>query len=263
MPAKFLYEKSFASHPKSEFWSPMNEGLPENYALNSGKKFLFDCDKCNHTFKKDLKHINKSNRWCPYCTNQKLCDNIDCKDCFNKSFASHSKAQFWSDKNLLNPRQLFKKTNKKIIFNCNKCNHEFTAILSDITTKNTWCSFCSGRKLCDNVLNCTFCLDKTFYTNEKKIYWSDKNVLKPYQVYKSSSTKIWFDCNNCFKSFQSTLKHITNGSWCPNCKYKTEHKMTDILTKIYPNIIIQAKFDWCKNITFLPFDYVIGNVSWN
>ena len=262
MPTKLAYEKSFASHPKSQFWSPMNEGLPEDYSLNSHKKFIFDCDKCGHKFIRSLHDISGKNGWCSYCSksNKKVCNDNDCLHCYNNSFASHPKSQFWSNKNLLNPRQVLQKTHKKYIFNCDKCNHEFIAMLSDITNNGSWCHFCSGRKLCDNALNCTFCLNKTFYTNEKKIYWSDKNDLKPYQVYKSSSVKIWFDCNKCSKSFQSKISHITDGSWCPNCRYKTEHKMTDILTKLYPNIIIQAKFDWCKNITFLPFDYVIGNV---
>ncbi len=29
---------NFASHPKSKFWSSINEGKPEDYALNSHKK---------------------------------------------------------------------------------------------------------------------------------------------------------------------------------------------------------------------------------
>ena len=33
----------FNEHPKAQFWSKKNSLLPENVALNSHKKFLFDC----------------------------------------------------------------------------------------------------------------------------------------------------------------------------------------------------------------------------
>ena len=49
---------TFASHPKSKFWSTKNEGKPEDYALNSHKKFWFDCDKCGHDFEMILRNIN-------------------------------------------------------------------------------------------------------------------------------------------------------------------------------------------------------------
>ena len=34
------------------------------------------------------------------CTINKLCNDDKCKDCFNKSFASHAKADYYSNKNL-------------------------------------------------------------------------------------------------------------------------------------------------------------------
>ena len=48
---------TFASHPKSKFWSARNEGNPEDYALNSHKVCWFDCD-CGHPFKSSLLNIN-------------------------------------------------------------------------------------------------------------------------------------------------------------------------------------------------------------
>lgn len=34
-------------------------------------------------------------------------------------------------------------------------------------------------------------------------------------------------------------------------------KLTNSLQKIYPTIKIQGKYDWCKNIKHLPFDFVL------
>ena len=104
----------FNEHPKAQFWSKKNSLLPENVALNSHKKFIFDCE-CGHEFESNLNNINALNNWCPYCANKKLCDDINCKDCFEKSFASHPKAIYWSDDNLLKPRQVLKKSDKNTL----------------------------------------------------------------------------------------------------------------------------------------------------
>jgi len=50
------------------------------------------------------------------CSDKKLCDKEDCKKCFEKSFASHEKAKYWSNKNELKPRQVFKSSGKKYFF---------------------------------------------------------------------------------------------------------------------------------------------------
>jgi len=52
------------------------------------------------------------------------------------------KLKCWSDKNTLNPIEVFKGSDKKIIFNCNKCPHEFESVLND----ETWCKFCHASK---------------------------------------------------------------------------------------------------------------------
>jgi hypothetical protein len=79
---------------------------------------------------------------------------------FEKSFASHEKAKYWSDKNLLKPNEVFKSTGKKYIFNCNICNHEFSNSLNSISTNNHWCSYCANQKLC-NKEDCNKCFDKS------------------------------------------------------------------------------------------------------
>ncbi len=47
------------------------------------------------------------------------------------------------------------------------------------------------------------------------------------------------------------------GYGCPNCVNKTEGILFNKLIESYPNIIQQYKVDWCKNKTYLPFDFCI------
>ena len=66
-----------------------------------------------------------SGHWCKYCANQALCDNDDCKICFEKSFASSEKSSCWSDTNEKKPRDVFKNSNDKYFFDCDACKHHF------------------------------------------------------------------------------------------------------------------------------------------
>ena len=90
-----------------------------------------------------LKQISSQGHWCSYCSHQKLCDNEDCKMCFDNSFASVERSKYLNDKNI-NPRTLFKSTNKLFGFECDLCNKVFKSQLSGVT-KGVWCSFCVNK----------------------------------------------------------------------------------------------------------------------
>lgn len=214
------FERSFASHPKARWWSDKNELKPWQISKGSNKKIYFDCDKCNHYFSSTLCNILGGN-WCPFCSHRKLCDNDDCGECFNRSFASHEKSKYWSNKNKLIPRQVFLNSNNKFDFKCDKCIHYFTALLSSISSdkKPTWCPYCFRKKLCDNN-DCDDCFNKSFASHEKSKYWSSRNDVFPRFIFKSAKNKYYFNCNNCNHEFNSSIYHVTSTKlprWCPYC----------------------------------------------
>ena len=137
------YNKSFASHEKSSFWSVENKLTPRELLKGSEKKFYFNCDKCPHKIYTSLKQISSQGTWCSYCKNQQLCKNEECQLCWNNSFASVERSQFLNDKTI-NPRFIFKSTNKKFNFDCDKCDNSFDKILSDIT-RGIWCPYCVNK----------------------------------------------------------------------------------------------------------------------
>ena len=246
----------FSQHPKAIFWSKKNTLQPCEVALNSHKKFWFDCE-CGHTFDVQLNNINLLDRWCSYCANKKICDEIkNCIICIDKSFASVDYSENWSDKNIETPFEVLKNSHKKYWFECPKCEHSFQQQLSHITRGNT-CQYCHNRLLCDESKNCLSCFNKTFASIDRSSCWSKKNLKNPNEVFKSTAEKFWFDCHKCGNEFESKLCHITDGSWCPKCRYKTEDKLFKILIEKYPTLKLQYKVDWCKNVKHLPFDFVI------
>ena len=245
----------FSQHPKSKFWSERNTLKPNQVALNSHKKFWFDCE-CGHPFESSLLNINQANNWCPYCYNRKLCGN--CESCNNKSFVSHPKSINWSNKNKLQPNEVLKGSEKKYYFNCDKCPHELLISLKNITSKGHWCSYCSHQKLCENN-ECEMCLNNSFASVEKSKYLHDKTI-NPRMLFKSTNKVFHFDCNLCNKVFSCQLSDITKGVWCSFCVNKTEQILFDKLKEEYYTLERQYRADWCKNLKsnrYLPFDFII------
>jgi len=248
---------TFDTHPKSKFWSNRNIQKPNEVALNSHKKFWFDCDKCGHEFESSLLNINQGNSWCGYCSNppKKLCNDENCSICFNNSFASHPKCIYWSNKNKLTPREVFKNTDRKLFnFNC-ICGHDIDMNLKHITHKSHWCSYCSHQKLCENV-DCGMCFNNSFASVERSKYLNDKTI-NSRMLFKSTNKKYKFVCDVCNKPFESSLSAVTNGVWCSFCVNKTEKILFDKLVEKYDSLKQQYKVDWCKNKKHLPFDFVI------
>ena len=251
---QICFNKSFASHEKSKFWSDNNAKKPRDVFKSSGKRYWFNCSVCDHYFDSGLNSIIAGS-WCSFCSNNRLCNDNDCQICFEKSFASYEKSKYWSDKNAKKPRDVFKSSVNKYWFECSICNHSFDTALGNIVAGN-WCPFCSNNRLCNNN-ECNYCFNKSFASYEKSKYWSDKNAKKPRDVFKSSVNKYWFDCPDCIQPYYSILNNITKGHWCSCRKHKTEKKLYDILKNIYPTLIRQFNQEWCKNKRYLPFDFCI------
>nr|WNL50039.1 hypothetical protein MarFTMF_523 [Marseillevirus sp.] len=274
---KICFEKSFASHEKAKFWSTKkNKQNPRDVFISSGKKFWFECGKCEHSFEASLGNISKG-KFCPFCSNNKLCSN-ECKICFEKSFASHEKAKFWStEKNKQSPREVFASSNKKFWFECGTCKHSFEASLDNVSN-GKFCPFCSSKQLCSSD-ECKTCFEKSFASSDKVKFWSvEKNKQSQREVFASSHKKFWFECEKKHK-FSSTLNNVSCGNWCPKCKNKTETKLLSFLegcpkcknkteTKLlsfleehFEEPMHQFKVSWCKNPeknTFLPFDFCVS-----
>ena len=249
------FNMSFLSSDKAKFWSDINKVKPRQTFKNSHDKYWFNCNFCNHIFEKSLSSISGHDGWCPYCANQKLCDNTNCKECFEKSFASSDKVKYWSTKNELKPRECFINSSFKYLFNCD-CEHTFNMQISHIS-KGSWCGYCSNpSKLLCNKENCNNCFEKSFASSDKVKYWSIKNELNPRDVFKHSAKAYIFNCSNGHE-FTQQLQITSNGCWCPYCVNKTECKLYDLLIIDYPQLKNQFKIEWCKNKQNLPFDFVL------
>ena len=256
MPVKFKI--SFATHPRAQLWSIRNTIKPEEVGLKSHKEAWFVCDICNHEFISVISNISRG-QWCPYCSIpcRKLCNDIECKRCFNNSFASYDKSQFWDDSNIEKPRDIIKYSHTSYTFNCD-CGHKFESQIQNIV-QGRWCPYCSipCKKIC-NDMYCQQCINNSF---EGVILDTIQCNFVRRNYIKNSTEKESFTCKSCEYTFKSTIHSITQGSRCPLCRNKTEKKLLNWLYQSF-TVKYQTKYDWCKNpITnkYLPYDFEILN----
>lgn len=138
-------DKTFANNTFSQHWSSKNDIEPKDVFNKTHKKFIFNCKNCLHEFETQISNINEDKLNCLYCAKFKMCYSDNCDFCFNQSFASQEKAKFWSNKNEAKPREVFKSTSDKYLFNCDRCKNEFSASLCGITGRNQWCPACVNK----------------------------------------------------------------------------------------------------------------------
>jgi very-short-patch-repair endonuclease len=250
------FDRSFASQPMATSWSKKNTFNARDMMKGSDKKAWFCCKTCHHEFESRIFSI-KSSTYCPYCSNQQLCNNDDCKICLSKSCASHEMTEAWSTKNIIVSRNVFLQTNKKYIFNCLVCKHEYETTPNRYYNRKGSCSYCTNTQLCDNE-SCTICFNKSFASHERAKCWSDKNIHDPRMIFRGSESKYIFNCDKCKSEFNSKLYNVLTGYWCPFCKNKTEGKVLEYLREHYPDCKTQLRFEWCrfsKTNNIMPFDF--------
>ena len=251
------FQNSFASHNRAQYWSYKNNIQPTEVYKNSKSKYWFKCDNCNHHFEKSTDNISRG-QWCPYCCTptKSLCDDTNCDVCYKKSLASFQgtccgaqdvdecvkngcnckikKLECWDKENLIEPRQIIKNSITKYIINCKKCNHKFSINAHSINS-GKWCSYCANKKICKND-ECVICYNKSFASNVKSLYWSEKNrdqpegyhglYKSPRHVFLNDNDKYIFDCLCGHINIQSPSS-INSGSWCKYCCISNKILCTD------------------------------------
>jgi very-short-patch-repair endonuclease len=217
------YNKSFKSFLDQKdcnlLWEDSNKLNPRFISKCSNTKFNLKCKICSHINNTKLGNTVCLLRSCPYCCipPKRLCEESECKDCFEKSFASHIRSIHWdSNKNKEIPRNVFKSTPRKYWFICEQ-KHSFDSALSHVsnTKEPRWCPYCNGTN--EKALQC---FERSFASHENSKYWDyEKNTEIPRNVFKGTSDKYWFNCI-CGHSYDCALSHISsinNPRYCPYC----------------------------------------------
>lgn len=148
---------------------------------------------------------------------QTLCGNLECQGCYNRSFASYHKSQYWSSLNNINPRFITKSSSRSFIFNCDTCYHSFENKMASVSRK-AWCPYCSipVRKLCENI-ECLQCFDHSFSSVLCSKYLVNNDISSRQIIKGCSSLKYDFKCPDC-NYISSNYPYAMRGAWnCIHC----------------------------------------------
>ena len=123
--------------------------------------------------------------------------------------------QYWDyEKNgKITPEQISHASVKKAFFKC-KAGHEWEAIVSNFAS-HPWCPYCSGHRVLKEYN------DLATLFPEIALDWDfEKNTsLKPDEVTKGSSKKVWWKCHVCGYEWKTSICSRTgkNNTGCPHC----------------------------------------------
>lgn len=118
------------------YWNPKNELKPDEVLYNSTERIFWICDK-GHEWEAIVYNITNGRR-CPYCSNQKVCEDNNLAFRFPKFIKEwHSTLN-----GNLTPDKIVYGSNKRIWWICEK-GHEWDAVLSSRTLKDSGCPICT------------------------------------------------------------------------------------------------------------------------
>jgi very-short-patch-repair endonuclease len=120
----------------------------------------------------------------------------------------------WSNKNDLLPEMVSKSSDKKFIFNCLNCSHEYEQSPAS-KLSGSGCPYCSNKKRCGS---CEHCLDNSCY--RYKVIWSVKNKEKCEYIAIGSAKKFIFNCLKCSHEYEQSPSKKMSGRGCPYCVNK-------------------------------------------
>lgn len=147
--------------------------------------------------------------------------------------------------------------NIKIEFQCNNsdCGHKWFATPDKIVHKITGCPECARLSRAKKKT-------KTHESFVNEIKNKNPNI-EVVGEYNGIKTKIEFKCSICENTWFATPDSILNGnSGCPMCAQSHgERSVASWLNKNLIKFIPQYKFDNCRNIEPLPFDFYLPNYN--
>ena len=233
-------------------------------SISSNKDVKWKCKTTKECHKWTAVICSRNKSGCPYCSNKKICSKESCWCNSLWSLKPELRTEWFGNMDDMKLYPLH--SGDKVKWKCktNKDCHIYESRISDRTRieGTTNCPYCCVpvKKICSKE-GC-WC-NSLWKTNPelKEIYDGDINDLKKYT--NGSEIKIKLKCKSgkeCHKWY-STINHQTglNSRGCPYCINKTEQKIYDKIITFYPLIKQQYKIEWCKNKTYLPFDFVLEN----
>ncbi len=237
-------QNDFESQKKEhlKYWDYENNVIkPSEITESSHKEINWKCPTC---FAKWTMSVNRftNQKGCPYCLGRRVLKGYNdlesqCPDLMME----------WDyDNNVIKPDEVTIGSGKVALWKCNECGRSYKSKIYDRTRndgKKSSCPFCNGRTLIkgynDLESQCPDLIKEWNY---------DKNInLKPDEIGKHSTRKVWWKCTDCGHEWITTPENrVRDKNGCPKCNSRThtsfpEQAVFYYLKKQYPDAINSYK----------------------
>ena len=214
----------------------------ENFSTASKEYVWWKCSK-EHEWKSIIK-IRYDGTGCPYCANQKVCED-NCLATVNPKLAKEWHPTKNGD---LTPYDIIPGSKKRIWWKCKK-GHEWQAVISS-RNNGVECPYCSNKKVCkDN------CLATKNPELAKEWHPTKNKDLTPNDVVANSVKKVWWKCNKGHE-WQVSVHSRNKGTGCPYCSNQKVCE-DNCLATLYPDLV--KEWDQSKNGDLTPYDVMPGS----
>lgn len=196
--------------------------------------------KCGTEFDIVPKFFLNGRTRCPKCAREILrTQHLKDPKVFEKEFKEVSHGRYTQISPYINNRL-------KIKVKCNKCNNIFEVTPNNFLSKGSGCPVCSNHQ------------PKTTEGFSKLVQELGKGDYELLGDYKGSKTKTLFLHKSCGNTFKMTPGHFLRGHRCTSCsESKGESNIRLYLQKHNINFIYQFRFEDCRIVYPLPFDFAI------
>lgn len=207
------------------------------YTLTHGskKKAIWKCNK-EHTWEATINNIYHQ-KGCPYCAGKKVCED----NCLEKTHLKLCKE--WSHKNTITPKEVTYGSSKLILWEC-LCGKEWSEKVNNRTI-GYGCPYCSSHRISRE----KSIIDDDFFMS----CWSDKNILKPENVFKNGRSLVWWKCKKEHE-WKSRVFDFSRGHGCPYCSGKKVCE-NNCLEKTHPKLCKE----WSNKNSITPKEVTHGS----
>lgn len=205
------------------------------YGGNTRAKSLFKCLIHNYEWETTLDTVKRKVHGCPKCGKVARIKDIDEVNDWLKVHNTNIECCYYA--------RTTNSNNSK--FKCLIDGYEWKTTFNDIKCGRR-CPKCSGHTKIQDIGE----VNDWLKNNHKKIKCIDYcgNVIN----------KSLFECLVCGKKWDSTFNNIKNGRGCPYCHVSCgEKSIANILDKYNIEYIPEYRFENCKSIRPLPFDFAL------